>query len=160
MNEEKPEAVITPAPEPVDTTGNVLQVHHCGSCDGIHENVPVHPYAKTTPPYTHWFICPTTRDPVPLTLVMMDGKRGIEINNAIIHALVQAQKTNAYMVVIYRVEDGLVKLSRTTQNFPTGDFDNSVKALKQDLDKEMGVPAEMPMREAPKPTPMVNLFGQ
>ena len=152
---------FAPAPTPVDTAGNVLDVRHCPVCDAIHNGVPVHAFTKQTPPWTHWYACPTTGDPVPLTLVMMSTDRGIEINNVLIRALVRAQSTNAYMVAVYRVEDGQIKLDRTTHNFPTGDFVNCVTLLRQDLDRETGPPQQsIPLQAAVNPNPVINLFGE
>lgn len=154
-------AELAPAPQPVDTRGNVLDVRHCPVCDGIHNGVPVTAFAKQTPPWTHWFTCPTTGDPVPLTLVMMSADRGIEINNVLIRALVHAQSTNAYMVAIFRVDDGQIKLDRTTHNFPTGDFVNCVTLLRQDLDRELGPPQQtIPLQPSVNPNPVINLFGE
>lgn len=154
-------AEFAPGPTPMDTRGNVLDVRHCPVCDGMHNGLPVTAFAKQTPPWTHWFTCPTTGDPVPLTLVMMSPDRGIEINNVLIRALVHAQSTNAYMVAIFRVEDGQIKLDRTTHNFPTGDFVNCVTLLRQDLDREMGPPQQtIPLQPAVNPNPVINLFGE
>jgi len=137
-----------------------LDVRHCPACDGMHHRLPVNPFRRETPPWTHWYACPTTGDPVPLTLVMMSPDRGIEINNVLIRSLVTAQATNAYMVAVFRVQDGQIKLDRTTQNFPTGDFQNCVTLLRQDLDREIGPPQQtIPMAAAVNPTPAINLFG-
>lgn len=147
------------APAPIDTTGQKLNVTNCPSCDAPHQDLEISSFNKHTPPWTHWFTCPSTGDPVPLTLVMVDPKSGIEVNNVIIRNLVHAQQRGAYMVSIFRIEDGQVKLDRTTFNFPTGDFVNCISLLKADLEREIGPPQAVPLKDADDQAPLVNLFG-
>lgn len=49
----------------------------------------------------------------------------------------QVTKSNNYMVVTYQIVDGTLKMHRFTNNFPTNDFNASVKLLQDDLTNEL-----------------------
>ena len=148
-----------PFPKPLDTTGQKLNVTQCAACDGPHESLDVQSFKRLTPPWTHWFMCPSTNDPVPLCLVMKDAEQGIEVSSTIVSKLIQAQVTGSYLVAIVRRNDDKLQLDRVTHNFPTNDFAGAVKLLDDDLTKEVGPPEAGTMQQA-RPAPLVNLFQQ
>lgn len=57
----------------------------------------------------------------------------------VLNHLVDVSKSEKWMVVFWKVQDGRLYLdSRVTWDFPTGDFDASVKLLKNHLDELKG----------------------
>jgi len=147
--------------EPMPTGESKLSIRECAACGGQHADLEIHEYKHRTPVGTHWFICPTTGDPVGLTLVMMDGQNGLEVHERIVLSLIEAQKSDSYLSAIFRIDEGLVKLTRTTHNFPTGDFSKCLGLLKDDLERELqNAPTPLEAMQEAKPiAPKVNLFG-
>ena len=45
----------------------------------------------------------------------------------------RATESSRYMVAVWRVEDGQLKMYRVTENFPKADFDIAVEMLHRDL---------------------------
>lgn len=143
---------------PADVTGQKLNIQNCFACDGSHQGVEIHTFATAAnQPWTHWYQCPTCGDPVPLMLVQRKAKL-VEVDNAIIHQLVEAQESGRYMVAIFR-PGGQLQLARTTQNFPIDQFSDAVGELQRNLDREVGPPEQKPLERA-APAPLVNLFNE
>lgn len=49
----------------------------------------------------------------------------------------RSEKSGQYMTAVWYVEGGLLKMSRSTNNFFKGDFGEAVKMLDEDLKKEI-----------------------
>jgi len=50
-------------------------------------------------------------------------------------SLREAERSDAYMVAVWRVENGRVVLFRYTRNFPFADLDGAVELLRENLDE-------------------------
>lgn len=146
-------------PEALDTKGSGINIQHCPACDGPHENLELNQFNHDNPPWTHWFSCPTLKDPVPLTLLAI-GRDGMEIRNDVVLSVARGAQANNYMAAIFRVEGGKLLLERHTQHFDPGNFSKAVELLKQNLEDEVGPPREQPEQDdSQELRPLVNLFG-
>lgn len=52
----------------------------------------------------------------------------------LIEQLKLARENGAYMMCVFRIENGRLKLYRQTQNFPMGDIKTAIKMLTEDLE--------------------------
>ena len=137
-----------------------IAIQHCHSCDGRHEDLEVREYAtEQRGPWTHWYSCPRSGDPVPLALVSTPQGTA-EVNHEIVEALLQAQQDGAYMVCVFRHDGTLLHLQRRTENFRHDWFAAAARLLKEDLEGETGPPPAAELPEAPELLPRVNLFAE
>lgn len=147
--------------------GKTLSIVNCYACDARHDGVEFHEYKTPNPPYTHWFICPRTNDPVMLTMVMNTAGDFVELHNAILRHLLIAQAAGQFLVAVFRIEDNKVKLAWVKHRFPNADISaNDGKKLgnmlNADLMRDLGplVPAG-PLKEAtPEPRKTLGSFFQ
>lgn len=132
---------------------NVLSIMHCYSCKGPHEKIPVYPYMTPHPPYTHYYICPSTGDPTGLAIVpSKDGL--VEVNGEILALLSEAQQSDSFMIVVYWHAEGRVQFRRQSHKFPTTELQTCKGMILEDFEKQVGPPAHTPLQEVepPKPT--------
>ncbi len=141
------------------TPGQQINVRKCGSCDGPHERVEVHEYVKDQAPYTHWYTCPKTTDPVPTALLHRGDNKVHEPNLAILKQLVEAEASGEYLVAICFVSKGRLEFRRTTVEFPTAYFTEAVRLLDEDLSKESGPPQKVELVTAEPAGPKINVFN-
>lgn len=125
-------------------------IGNCYACDARHEGIALHEYKTPNPPWTHWFTCPNTGDPVPVTLVQSRGL-AIEIHNAILRRVMQAQASGSFMVAIFRREPKeptgyTIFLNRETHRFPNDDYEAVIEQFANNLRDELG-----PMKAKPLP---------
>jgi hypothetical protein len=152
----------------VKPSGLTVNVVECPSCGGLHETCYLKSLKTPSPPWTHWFQCPVTKDPVMVTL---DTKTTPpeEINNAIVRSLVRAQQSTRYLAAIFRMNEQNIVLERISYQFPTS-FEQDGKTvphtealprlLRTDLEKEAGPPAPIePLKEATDIPQTIDLFG-
>lgn len=173
---EEPSQVWPEKPEPVatvmDARGLKLAIHHCGGCDGSHEDIQVIEYARPQGPFTHWFNCPATADPVSLSLGMLKSGAGLEFSGPVLQELAKAQIAGRYMVIICYVHaepgpDGKLGLTLTRHGhkFPAGDVYQSkeseglVGLLMRNLREEFGDPQPVEMKTV-APHPLKSLLGR
>ena len=137
-----------------------INVRKCGSCDGAHQSIEIKDFKKSHAPYTHYYFCPTTSDPVCTTLLCRDGDNSKvhEPNMQIVKHLVEAEAAGEYMVAVYRVDRGVLKLHRTSVEFPTSMFEAAVKLLDQNLTEEAGPPQQVDLVAAKPAGPRINVF--
>jgi len=144
----------------VDANGNVvLDCHFCYACDAMHNALPLHAYKRSVPPWSHWYTCPTLGEPVSLTIVT-DGKGNVEIANSVLRSLADATRCGRYMVAIWYLDGGKIMMTRTTCEYPQGEFAASVRLLDSDLAKEAGPALPTIMQPAGERRPTINLFGK
>jgi hypothetical protein len=171
-----PQPVETPSSEaPQPLTGEKapiasidrqnLNVHQCAACDGQHENIEVHDYNRPQPPFTHWYMCPTLGDPVPIALAMLKEGQALELNGPICQALAEAQIAGRFMVAVFMIKDGQLLLRRTTHKFPTAEYFESKESpgclgtFKKNLEQETGAQQPAVMKEAASIKPLRELLG-
>ena len=142
-----------------------VDIVHCIACDAPHDDLEVHEFKSPSPPWTHWYTCPTVNDPCPLTLTLKlkaaTDETGIAVNNEIIQRLVAAQQCAGYMVAIFvPLDNGQVECWRQTNEYPIDRFKQTWETLRDALLPE--IPAEetpAPLKLAKPIAPLVNLFG-
>lgn len=146
---------------PVEGSPEVA-VQDCPSCHGPHKGLQPRPYStEVGGPFTHWYACERTGDPVPLALVSTPSGNH-EVNQQLLSQLLDAQRAGAYMVVIVVSEpEGKgrkLRLLKNTVNFPVADYEQVLRLLRQNMDEETGPPPAAEMPAAPDKLPSVNLF--
>lgn len=158
--------------EKLDARSLGINIHNCGACDGSHECLQVNEYARPLAPFTHWFMCPNTHDPVNLTLGMMKSGEGLEFHAGIIQDLAKAQIAGRYMVIVCYVDADKdaerrlpLRLVRHSCKFPTGDVypskesEGFVGLLMRNLKEEFGDPQPVEMKTV-APHPLKSLLGR
>lgn len=153
----------------MDARGVPFNISKCGACDGSHEHLTIMEYARQPGPFSHWFVCPNTGDPVNVTLGTLPSGEGLEFNGAVIQDLAKAQMAGRYMAIICYVEaepdaNGKfpLRLVRHGCKFPSGDVYQSkeceglVGLLMRNLKEEFGDPQPVEMK-AVKPHPLKSL---
>ena len=45
-----------------------VNMPNCSRCDGSHDDVMFQPFTKPSDAYTHWAMCPTTNEPIVMSL--------------------------------------------------------------------------------------------
>ena len=139
-----------------------IAIQDCPSCHGPHKGLAPKPYSTDGGgPFTHWYSCNRTGDPVPLALVSTPTGNH-EVNQDLLTQLVAAQRVGAYMVVIVTAApDGKgrkLELRKNTVNFPVADYEAVLRLLRQNMEEETGPPPAQEMPAAPPELPSVNLF--
>lgn len=166
------ETKAEPVATVLDARGMRVNINHCGGCDGSHEDIQVNEYARPQGPFTHWFTCPATADPVSLSLGMLKGGAGLEFSGPVIQELAKAQMAGRYMVIVCYVHaepDASGKfpltLTRHGHKFPTGDVypskecEGLVGLLMRNLKDEFGDPQPVEMKTV-APHPLKSLLGR
>lgn len=156
---------------PVDASGGQrLNVTHCPSCDGEHEELEIRSYVQDHTPHTHWFICPRTGDPVSIGLWTTPDGLNVDLHRELAAGMVQAKvEGGAYMGVIFWIRPpGQLMIHRTTHEFPISAYPACVSELQRLLAEEAGEglfegqdrPATPEPAEGSKAkAPLLNLFG-
>lgn len=139
-----------------------LTISQCKSCRQSHELITLSPLAVEQEPYTHWFRCPVTDDPVLTTVKPINGEH-VLMNPDIMHYLGVAHSYGRYIVAIaHLVPPKTLTVSFVTQNYPNADFEPFLRKLREDYwsKTDEGLPDENPQPYAGKLTPLqdVNLF--
>lgn len=120
----------------------------CHSCGQAHADLTAKPFEKANLPWTHWYLCPVTGEPVSLA-VDVEKDRPVEVNHRIMRDVVQAQATGEMMFVTFRIVNGTVHYERHTSNFPRNKLVEAADLFAKDMAKEAGVMAE-PKEPLPK----------
>lgn len=145
--------------QPVKTNGQSLSIRQCPCCDASHDGLEVREFSRPQGPFTHFFTCPSLQEPVSVSLLMLTGGEGLELSGPICQAMAKAQLAGRYLIAVYVINpDGRIDLHRTTQKFPTGDYDACIKMLQDDLRSEIGPAQRDEMKEA-SPLPLRGLLG-
>lgn len=134
--------------------GEKLSIVNCHACDARHDGIPFHEYKTPNPPYTHWFLCPRTGDPVMVALVQNSAGDFVELHNNVLRHLLIAQAAGQFLVAVFRIEDNKVKLAWVKHRFPNADItaDDGKKIgnmLNADLIRDLGpLMPSGPLKEA------------
>ena len=168
--------------------GKKMRVALCGSCDGSHDDLRVRQYVKPQGPFTHYYMCPTTDDPVSLSMTMLDGGNGntaIEMDVDIMRQVLEALVAKRYMIAVWtvttepatnqpegeerRVDTTLSLLNPTWKDFPLGDpavnFSKAVELLEMFLVRRFGRPlkdlhnTKLPEADVMPMNPIATMFG-
>lgn len=150
----------------VDVLGHTLPIEKCPSCKGQHE-LEIKRYHRRNSPYTHWFQCPETDDPVSMSLVLDDSGRPMQLSNEIIKQLIAAHRTGRYLVTIFHFDKDAPEKERIGQfykneHFPNDEFGPMLKTLREWFSKLVG-PQNPQIKEAnPESVERLpfNLFGE
>ena len=146
-----------------------LETVNCFSCDSHHKDIEVNEYKGQQPsPFTHWFVCPKTKDTVSLTISTFKSQP-VAVNQLMVNALVEAQQSSRGYIFLTAVPlpdatDGkiMVRVDRTSDLFPHSHFPEAIKMITENLNAEIGPPQGKEMVAAPLPDseePLARLFG-
>lgn len=80
---------------------------------------------------------------------MIEQVRREKLEAAATDQLDLAFKTGSWFAVVLRVEDKTLHLQETTCDFPTGDFDKSLRLIKEAIQRKLGEIPDEPLPLAP-----------
>jgi hypothetical protein len=174
--------VLQAATDPLAAAADLderITVNECGSCGGVHERVLLHKYIKPIGPYTHWYSCTTTGDPVPLCLTMIGKSTALEIQAPILRELISALIDTRYLIAVWRVHPDPANPTGTEltleppiyREFPTEDplvgFGAAIGLLERKLTETLGRPIRSTEQQGPAKLPpagpripLVRMFGE
>jgi hypothetical protein len=144
-----------------------LQIVECYSCRQQHGAVELKAFAKPPEPWTHFYVCPTNGDPVPVALKMRNGN-AIEYLRKVVADLDTAQVRGRWLSAIFYIqEDGGVMLLHNQFDWPHKAFETAIDLFKQQAAKSGGLPeaGPLPIGTPPKPgdvvkIPLAQLFNR
>jgi hypothetical protein len=160
----KAPAMSLPGTLPPNAEPERINVASCPSCEQSHEYIEIKSCKGNSEPWTHWYTCPNTRDPVMLVVVVENGKATV-LRPDFLKAAVEAQQSNRYLFgvfwVVQRPGDEEPQLYHMwfQHDFPHGDAPKCAEFLKDDFAEKVGPPPQLALPLAPKPSPMFNLLG-
>jgi hypothetical protein len=134
-----------------------INVQNCGSCDQQHRVMATEYMAGST--HTHWYLCPTTGDPVPLRMEI-EGERLHIVNTEFLGHMMTAEKAGSFMAALFwrDTEDGRVVIRSVVlpHNFPMPH--ESIRALREHLERDFGPEDTQRLPSAGPLPPVVQLF--
>jgi len=157
------------------TEEKTIDLLECFSCGSKHEKIPLHEYNLPNPPWTHYFTCPTSGDPVSIATAEVAGKPTI-IHQDVANFLSVAKRAGHYLVAVFHkpeigsiTEQHPLKLSMRTEEFDLSWGETAWVMLRDELrrmrDQELGVDP-VDENDYPRPTPIdpstlpgLNLFS-
>lgn len=115
------------------------EIEKCVLCEQHHPLVMLTEYNErgaggTCPFATHWYICPVTNDPVPMTFT---GMGDVEIDADIASSQRVAQMSGRWLTVVFWIEGNDVSFFRKTDDFPLNKFSEAVRKLDANLGEEV-----------------------
>jgi len=152
-----------------------IDLLECFSCGSKHEKIPLHEYNLPNPPWTHYFTCPTSGDPVSIATAEVAGKPTI-IHQDVANFLAVAKRAGHYLVAVFHkpeigsiTEQHPLKLSMRTEEFDLSWGETAWVMLRDELrkmrDQELGIDP-VDENDYPRPTPIdpstlpgLNLFS-
>ena len=135
-----------------------VKVSQCGSCGESHV-VELTELASPKPPWTHWYVCPNTNDPVMASILVRDD-RHIEANAKVCNALIEAEVEGNLLAAIFYRRGKHLHLHRICSTFDRDSFKDVIRDLSKDLESEHGPPPKQEMEEAKQLPAQVQLFGE
>ena len=124
---------------------SLVPIEKCPSCSGKHE-LPINTYSRQEP-WTHWFICPDSGDPVNLTL-LLDDKEPLQLHGELMQHIVKAHHSGEYFVAVFHWDKDAPRGEQCpkwfiNQHLPHIEFGGCLDWLKGELAKIVG-PKDVP----------------
>lgn len=130
--------------------GATIQIRMCYSCNGQHDELPVTEYHRPNPPFTHWYTCPITNDPVPLTLVVCNNIQH-ELHHRIMQEVFERQGKPFMFAMFYPNLDGGVTVNVHPSDFPNTGWLQALAAFEKNMRSRVPPPpAPLPAVPADK----------
>jgi hypothetical protein len=130
--------------------GATIQIRMCYSCNGQHDDLEVKQYHRENPPFTHWYECPITHDPVPLTLVVCNNIQH-ELHGRVMRDVFERQGQPAMFATFFINKEGGVTVNTHTNEWPAAKLDETLAAIHKDITRRKPPPpAPLPMVPADK----------
>lgn len=149
----------------VDVEGHKLPIEKCPSCGMAHEEE-VKRYSRANSPFTHWFQCPETGDPVSMSLVLDDDGQPLQLSDEVITKLISAQRTGRYLVSIFYFdkdspEEQRIQRYYKNEHLPNDELGPCIEWLRECFTKIIG-PRNPRIQEAGPDVQRLpfNLFGE
>ncbi len=139
----------------------LVPIEKCPSCRGKHE-LPINAYSKQEP-WTHWYCCPDTGDPVNLTL-LLDDKEPLQLQGDLMRQIVLAHRTGQFFVAIFHWEkDSPIGQQCpkwwVNHHLPHAEFGGCLKYLNDAFTEIVG-PSDVPAIKVAEPgLQRLNLFA-
>ena len=134
-----------------------ITIESCSVCGKRHKGVELRELSQKRTPWTHFYTCPETSDPVLTYLATRDDGTFITPHQDLIDSMVDAEKVGNIMGIVFRRKGGKIEMQRVTKNFDREDFGKCLDMFKDYID-EHGMPQKKELPEAEPPRPAVNLF--
>jgi hypothetical protein len=149
--------------KPLETTADQkIDIKVCGSCRGKHEGVAVVSFANKNAPWTHWYACPKTGDPVPTGLYIRNGVIS-ELSGKVIDSLVAAEHAGTFLYFCFypdHLDPTKLQLDRVGWNFSEKHYEHCIEQITKNLRQETHAPEPAKLKEVPPPVPAVQMFGK
>lgn len=110
----------------------MLTVERCQCCRMRHE-VELRPYHQhQVGAYSHWYQCPETSDPVPVSVVPYEGEP-VGIDAQLSEYMARCQRAGRFMAACWRLEDGVIHLDQRCEDWPIADMPESLLMLGKQI---------------------------
>ncbi len=139
----------------------LVPIEKCPSCRGKHE-LPINTYSKQEP-WTHWYCCPETGDPVSLT-VLLDDTEPLQLQGDLMRRIVDAHRTSQFFVAIFHWEKDSPPGQQcpkwwVNHHLPHAEFGGCLKYMKDAFSEIVG-PSDVPAIKVAEPgLQRLNLFS-
>lgn len=135
---------------------DTIQIVQCYSCGEQHGAVQLQPYVKPSPPWTHWFCCPTNGDPVPLTLIYQENQpeQAVELNRRVVSDFAKAYGNGRWLAAIFFVDGDKVYSGINASEWPHKEYETALALLQQHAEKHGGLPKPEPLPRAARSVKM------
>ena len=111
----------------------LIQVRMCYSCNGQHDALDCEAYHRPNPPFTHWYTCPVTRDPVPVTLVACNNVQH-ELHNRVMQDVFERQGQPCLFATFYVNREGGVTVNTHTVDWPHTKLAETLEAMRKNIE--------------------------
>lgn len=134
-------------------------VRQCYSCGLSHQDVLMREYVRPKPPWTHWYQCPETGEPVDASVVVREGQ-AVEPDRELCERLSAARDGGGYCLALFTTRANEVTCWFVTREFPRGMLPECQRLLAKHVRDEVGGPpdeGELPHAgELPRLVPDLN----
>ena len=113
-----------------------VSIKECVLCGKSHENVELHAYEAVMRHYSHFYECPSfpSRQPVPLYLAKGDSI----LDDEVIDKLMSVSDRAHLTYVSWLDGSGVVQWFLKRSGFPKNRYDEVIRNLRVELEKELG----------------------
>jgi hypothetical protein len=142
----------------IEPDNRIISVNHCPACNGHHHRIEYRPMAQTLGLFNHYFTCPETGEPVPVSIVAFEDKT-LEIPQFVAAAVIRALLTGKWWFFVSRIEDGKIEWERMCHDYPKGDIPKLVDLFAADSRKEVDPMGDKQIQVAKAPpSDIMSLF--
>jgi hypothetical protein len=138
-----------------------VNISNCPSCDSEHNNQPVYEYAAASGPFSHWYTCPKSGDPVSM-LLKIGADDIVHVPDDLLGELLSAAESNSYVAAIFtkgKPDDSGRPMINCFAHIHYMEAFDCPPALQHNFEQKFGPPPATILKEADPPKPLFNLFA-